>query len=137
MFRRPLYYSKHKTSSFYRDWSERNILKRNSKIEIFQNENLCTFSFDQISAVRDYSNLDQMELNLEPLRLFIDLNIVVSPKKQLSKEVQFGPKVVISGQNRRSGPKEPLSSPFKIIQISETIRLSLLDRKHRFVYEYT
>ena len=78
-----------------------------------------------------------MELNLEPLRLFIDLNIVVSPKKQLSKEVQLGPKVVISGQNRRSGPKEPLSSPFKIIQISETIRLSLLDRKHRFVYEYT
>ena len=86
----------HKASSFYKSFSQEQHLKKNSKIEIFWNENLSTFSFDQISAVRDYSNLDQMKLNLEPLRLFIDLNIVVLPKNN-HQEKSF--KVVIFEQN--------------------------------------
>lgn len=79
-----------------------------------------------------------MELNLERLRLFIDLNIVVSTKKNnyqensnLDQKWSFWAK--IEGEWSKG-------ATFKSIQNHSDLRNHLVitsRSKHRFVYEYT
>ena len=79
----------------------------------------------------------KMELNLEPLRLFIDLNIVVSPKNNYHEKSNLDQKWSFWAKIEGEWSK---GATFKSIQNHSDLRnhsVITSGSKHRFVYEYT